>query len=210
LIARSVFLSFILCFTCHISRCQTEGSPNERDVQDTTSIKKTNSFTSIFYGQPGKAALYSLILPGAGQVYNKRIWKVPIIYAGEGFAAYNLIQNLRSFRRNDRCWKSLVADINAPHADCGTTTTVSDAFSRRQSARANKETAWIIMSGAHLLNVVEAFVDRHLINFDTSEDISYHNMPSPDIVPSSFNLSPVNVITFRISLNDYRSLDFSQ
>ncbi len=173
--------------------------------KDTTTISNSsdnkNSFTSIFYGQPGKAALYSLLIPGGGQFYNRRIWKIPLVYAGEGFAAYNLLKSLRSFRDKDQCWKSFVTDASNPDPICGTTDNLGSAFDLRQSARSGKEVAWIIMSVAHLMNVVEAFVDRHLINFDTSEDLSIHNLPNYEIVNHGFDIQPLNFISIKIPLN---------
>jgi hypothetical protein len=171
--AASIFVVFFL------SNMLLHGQNIPQDTLSNDPLKKDkkSSFTTIFYGQPGKAALYSLIIPGGGQVYNRRYWKVPIIYAGEGYAMYHLVRSLRSFKKKDTCWKSLVRDSANPHSNCNGETSISNSFTLRQNARAQKETAWIIMSAAHLLNVVEAFVDRHLINFDVSEDISYHNMP---------------------------------
>lgn len=175
--------------------------------------KKSNSFTSIFYGQPGKAALYSLIIPGAGQLYNKRYWKAPIVWAGEGFAIYYLASSINTFQNRNDCWKGLLQDSTDPNLLCtptnlkipislGNITDVSNAFDLRNSARSQKERAWLIMSAVHLMNIVEAFVDRHLINFDTSEDLSFHNMPNVNISESSqLGIAKVNLISLRFGLN---------
>ena len=144
------------------------------DTTATSSTSKKNSFTSIFYGQPGKAALYSLILPSAGQIYNKRYWKVPFILAIEGGAIWYLDNRISAFQNRDRCWQSFLVNSAEPDAICGTLglSDINSAFNSRQSARSQKDLAWVFMGLAHLFNVIEAFVDRHLINFDTSEDLT--------------------------------------
>jgi hypothetical protein len=116
---------------------------------------------------------YSLVLPGAGQLYNKRWWKVPFALAIEGAGIYNLKNNLDQFNRYDTCYKSYL-DGSPDVISCGNISDQNTAFRIRQSARSNKELAWIFMGGAHLLVAVEAFIDRHLINFDTSDKLSFH------------------------------------
>ena len=132
---------------------------------------KSGSFNKVFAGEPGKAALYSLILPGAGQVYNKSYWKVPLVIAGEAYMLNNLSNKISSFRRLNDCHIALSNNEIDPLI-CDGQTNVSTAFSRSQSARSQKEMAWIFMGAAHMLNVLDAFIHRHLINFDTSDDIS--------------------------------------
>jgi len=193
---KSILLILILLLSSTIDLLSQRDSIATQN-NDTNS----NSFTSIFYGEPGRAALYSLIIPGAGQFYNKRYWKVPLVYLGEGIAGYFLISSQRTFRRRDTCWRSLVESPNNPSTNCGTVSDVQTAFNLRQSARSQRETAWIGMGAVHLLNIVEAFVDRHLINFDTTEDLSYHNLPNTSIRSISDNQYDIELITLRISLN---------
>ena len=156
-----------LILICVASLCIQLDCVGQFNTQQDTS-QKNSSFTSVFHGQPGKAALYSLIVPGAGQIYNKRYWKAPLIWAGEGYALYNLIDKINAFNDIDNCYKSL---IEGPAICDGLS--VSEAFNSRRSARSNKEFAWLIFGIAHMLNAVEAFVDRHLINFDTSEELGW-------------------------------------
>ena len=171
----------------------TSGSTQTRE--DTTAMNK--KVTSIFYGQPGKAALYSLILPGAGQIYNKRYWKAPLVWAGEGLVAFYLIQSLDRFASADNCWKSLVEDPTMPAVSCGTITDRNTAFTLRQARRSQRERAWIFRGLAHLLNVIEAFVDRHLINFDTSVDLSWVHY---DRQESSMVQTFAGIQVFKISI----------
>ena len=191
-----------------ISSLILKGQDEEGIVQDSTD--KKSSFTSIFYGEPGKAALYSLILPSGGQFYNKRYWKIPLVLGAEGYAIYNVSNSIRSFQRSNNCWMSTISSPDNLHPDCSfdfanpSSAITSTAFRIRQSRRSRKEQAWIIFGAVHLMNVVEAFVDRHLINFDTSEDISYHNLPSPDLQIDKNDMYSFSIIRARISLNSNR------
>lgn len=188
-----------------ISSLVLRGQEEEVIAQDSTDNK--NSFTSIFYGEPGKAALYSLLVPSGGQFYNKRYWKIPLVLGAEGYAIYNVSNSIRSFQRSNNCWMSTISNPDNLHPDCSfdfadpSMIDMSDAFTIRQSRRSRKEQAWIIFGAVHLMNVVEAFVDRHLINFDTSEDISYHNLPSPELKIDKNDLYSFSILRARISLN---------
>ena len=72
---------------------------------DSTSItsedkgpSKIRSFFNIFSGKPGRAALYSLVVPGGGQLYNKKYWKVPISWGVEGYYIYRTLLSNQEYR----------------------------------------------------------------------------------------------------------------
>lgn len=184
----------------------SHGQSSSIDSMAVRSNGSSNSFTSIFYGQPGKAALFALIIPGGGQAYNKKYWKVPIALGIEYFAFNNLRGSISEFRMVSDCRRSYIEEDNSLSDRCiredDTIISEQEVFGEWNDARGNKETAWIIMSGAHLFTIVEAFVDRHLINFDTNEDLSYHNMPTPEINSiSSAAHTSIDLFTIRIPLN---------
>ncbi len=180
--------------TPNTTRTPSSNTFGNETARDTTRSKPKSSATTIFRGQPGRAMLYSLALPGAGQVYNKRIWKVPLALAIDGFALYNLLQARSLYNRYDGCYVSIIERL--PNASlCGSISTSQDAFRFRQAARTNMETSWLFMGGAHMLVAVEAFIDRHLINFDTSEDLSIRSasmFEQPGVV---------TFISFQVNLN---------
>ena len=103
---------------------------------------------------------------------------MPIILGIEGATIWYLNDRIQNFRSLDSCWKSYVE--SDPLEIC-TTLEISDvntAFNQRQNARSQKDFAWLFFGIAHLFNVIEAFVDRHLINFDTSDDLTFQLGPS--------------------------------
>jgi len=164
-------LSFILLSICISSNAQNTSSP-----ATSTSNEDAYGIFDMFDGNPGKAALYSMILPGAGQFYNRRYWKVPLALAAEGAAIYFLNENIQEFNKWDGEWKfQLENKINNPDV---TQVYDPDAIKNiRDNARQRKDLSWVTLIGVHIIVSAEAFVDRHLIEFDVSEDLSFHVLP---------------------------------
>ena len=131
---------------------------------------------SAFSGNPGKAALYSLVLPGAGQAYNKRWWKVPIAVGIEGVVIYNLQKSVSEFRDWDTAWKQSVRGepVDFEKAELLSTNGIME---ERNSARQNRDLAWVALIGAHIIIAADAFVDRHMIEFDIDDDLSLRFSP---------------------------------
>ena len=127
---------FLLTVTVCLVFCLELSGQSARDTSQSKSRK--NSFANVFQGEPGKAALYSFVLPGAGQLYNKRWWKAPLVWAGEGFAVYNLINNINSAKDKEACYVAYV-ETDQAGVTCGASiTSQSKAYTSRQSARSNK------------------------------------------------------------------------
>lgn len=134
--------------------------------------EKKPGFGSLFKGPPGRAFLYGAILPGAGQIYNRRWWKVPIVYAAIGTTVYILIDNKNEFDRFDDAYR-----MRVDHGDMST-----DEFQGilglerinnfRQIWRKNVQRAYIALGIIYIIQASEAFVDRHLMDFDIDDDIS--------------------------------------
>jgi hypothetical protein len=135
---------------------------------------------------PLKATMLSATLPGLGQAYNGRYWKIPIIYAGFGAVAWFVGFNnteYQSFRR------AYVARVD------GNPNTVVDekldVYSTDQLQRAtnfyrrNLEITYILGAALYILNILDATVDAHLIDFDVGEDLSMklHPVVFPDVNP---------------------------
>lgn len=125
-----------------------------------------------------KAALLSTFLPGAGQVYNKQVWKVPIIgLAAAGviyFAIYNG-NNMNKFKdeynnrlagRTDR----LLADYSS-YSNYG-------IYNLYNSYKSNFQLSIIVGGLFYLANILDAYVSGHLFSFDISDDISMNLYPS--------------------------------
>ncbi len=175
-------LLFCLVFFIVNGYGQKEISPNEssRDSIDVNTKSEAQDsivgFFSIFKGKPGKAALYSLIIPGGGQVYNKRYWKAPLAVLADGAAVGVALYWTNQYNSLDQDYRDLknglITDINGITDEL----TIERGRDRRRQYR---DYSWFAVGLVHLVTVIEAFVDRHLMEFDISDDLSIQAMP-PD------------------------------
>ncbi len=129
---------------------------------------------------PRKAAIYSAILPGLGQIYNRKYWKVPILYAGFAVTGYYLKDNLEKI---DLYKTGLLAAL-----DDDPNTENTTGFNQQQlDLLVEQYTQWrdlsyIVFGVIYVLNIIDANVDAHLMYFDVSPDISMSI--SPYIAPN--------------------------
>jgi len=145
--------------------------------------KKGNFIKRIFDDKnrhsPAKATVLSLILPGAGQVYNKKVWKVPIVYAALGGTIYAVSYNKRQYKKFRTAYLYRVDD------DPNTTDEYVDIVSNSQDLRTirdyyrkNMELSYVGLSLVYILNATDAFVDAHLFEFDVGDDLSLRLSPN--------------------------------
>jgi hypothetical protein len=144
-------------------------SSNEAD----TLINK-NGFFSIFKGKPGKAALYGLLIPSGGQIYNQKWWKVPLALGIDGALIYVLVDNRTKYRNANERYLKAIDPMNAGLPDALIANRLRE---NRNFYRKWSEYSWIWLVGGHLLTVVDAYVDRQLMDFDVSPDLSWENNP---------------------------------
>lgn len=132
------------------------------------------------YPNPRTAAVLSFVLPGAGQAYNKKWWKVPIVWGALGGIAYGTFSTQKTYHELRDNYKKIVdGDPNtnpteAPYNtfDATRTKTYRDTF------RGYTEKWYLALGVTYLLVVTDAFVDAHLAKFDVSDDLSLKLKPS--------------------------------
>jgi len=143
----------------------------------TAVVVATDSVTPhVFQPNPKRAGLYSAILPGLGQFYNRQYWKVPVIYAGLAVAGYFINDNLTQYRDFRRAY---IGRINNPYpTDKYVNTYTTDQLQQLQNDY-NKYLDLSIMftTIGYGLQIMEAITAAHLKNFDVSRDISLHLQP---------------------------------
>lgn len=139
---------------------------------------------------PKLAAGLSAIIPGAGQVYNKKYWKVPVVYAG--FAA--LIYGTSYYNENYYNFRSVYNDAMENTSDTTLYTVASvygytktDLKTRRDFYRKYRDLCLIGVGVWYLLNIIDANVDAHFYDFDINEDLSIQfDLPSESHYPVEF------------------------
>ena len=147
---------------------------------DTTKKDTTGKITIKklpVYHSPKKAAALSAILPGAGQIYNKKWWKLPIIYGGAAALAYSLQFNNSRYVKYRDAYKYRI-DGDASTVDAFPQFTDDNLQTLYQYYHRYRDLTVIGCAALYLLNVVDAAVDAHLFTFDVSDDLSMSIHPT--------------------------------
>lgn len=134
---------------------------------------------------PHKATIYSMLLPGLGQAYNKKYWKIPIVYAGFGVFYYLIKFNNDEYQKWSEAYYFVLAnpgedlpgnDYVEKYGDDPDYLKANKDYYRR-----NRDLNYILSALWYLLNVVDATVDAHLYSWEVNEDLSMR------IEPEMFN-----------------------
>ncbi|MHA7843721.1 MAG: DUF5683 domain-containing protein [Winogradskyella sp.] len=125
--------------------------------------------------RPSKAAFYSAVLPGAGQFYNKKYWKIPIVWGAIGTGVYFYLRNDKQYDRYRDAYKRRLAGFTDDEfSDANGNPLISnDGLIRaQQQFRRNKEVSLLVTIGLYALNIIDANVDAHLLQFNVDENLS--------------------------------------
>lgn len=135
---------------------------------------------------PRKAAWMSTALPGLGQIYNKKYWKVPIIYVGFGALVYSFQVNQGKYVKYRDAYKYRI-DGDATTIDNYIGIYSDDNLSALyQYYHRYRDLTVIGAAALYLLQIVDASVDAHLFTFNVSDDLSFH------IHPTMMNVAELN------------------
>jgi len=143
-------------------------------IADSLKIK-TNTLTeqAINPLSPAKAAFYSTVLPGLGQIYNKSYWKLPIVYGGLGAGIYFYVDNQNKYLDYQSEYKKRLQgfhDVNDPKFG----RLDNDRLVRAQRYyQKNRDLSLVITIAIYVLNIVDANVDAHLQQFNVDDDLSF-------------------------------------
>ncbi|MEF3078678.1 DUF5683 domain-containing protein [Winogradskyella poriferorum] len=168
----------ILCFiSISFSSAQVENDSTNVGL-DKETVLIDNAFIEkkeIDPLRPSKAAFYSAILPGAGQFYNKKYWKIPIVWGAIGTGVYFYIRNDKQYDRYRDAYKRRLAGFTDDEfSDANGNPLISnDGLIRaQQQFRRNKEVSLLVTIGLYALNIIDANVDAHLLQFNVDENLS--------------------------------------
>lgn len=160
--------------------------------------------------RPAKAALLSAMLPGAGQLYNRRWWKVPLVYGGFGFFGFVINQFHEEYilARNNLAYISDADPTNDQLIPLRFTGIGADGFRlRRDRFRRDRDYNIILCGLWYLLNVADATVDAHLKTFDVSDDLAGKIRPS--VQRMDLNGQPIPGISLTFTLRPAADPSFS-
>lgn len=164
-----IFFSFVLI--AQLAQSQSM----ELEKNENVLIDSKISMPKMDPLRPSKAAFLSAVLPGLGQAYNKKYWKIPIVYAAIGTALYFYFDNDNVYDRYRNAYKRRLAGFTDDEFyGSGSTPFISeDALIRAQrTLKRNKEMSLLISVGLYALNILEANVDAHLLQYNMDENLS--------------------------------------
>lgn len=142
------------------------------------------NYTTNEVSRVKKATTLSTIFPGAGQVFNKSYWRVPIVLGGLASTIYTIDWNNRGYQRFKTAYALRVDyDKNPEKYPQGAADEFRGAYSAtflknlKDSYRRNRDLCIILTAGVYLLNILDAHVDAHLQDYDISDDLTMNLEP---------------------------------
>lgn len=170
---------------------------NAQKDKDTVKVKEIQQLriSPVKYNplSPSKAAFYSAVFPGAGQIYNNRYWwQLPLIYGGMAASVYFYIDNSNEYDRFRTAFKRRKAGLSDEFTNPDGSILISDAGleSAQKQLRQNRDLSLLTTVLIYVLQIVEASVTAHLLQFDTTDDLSIapYAIPDRNIIESSPNI----------------------
>jgi Family of unknown function (DUF5683) len=185
---RWLSIGAIIIFTISISPVfgqvkivDSTGKTKPLTAVDSTKKKSTKKIYCDTCFSPRKATVRSAMIPGWGQVYNKQIWKVPLVYATLGTVAGIFIVNVKEYNGLREAYKLRIDTNRLNDLDIPAKYSVLSANSMkfyRDEYRKNVDMSVLAFIIAWGLNVVDATVSAHLKQFDVSDDLSMKIKPT--------------------------------
>jgi hypothetical protein len=162
----SITAFLVLFFTFHLF-----------SQQDSTSVKEKSIFQEGIYKPlaPAKAAFYSAIFPGMGQIYNRKYWKAPIVWGALATPTYFFLENNNEYKRFRTAYKLRKAGFQDEFTDEFGTVSVSleTLENAQEQLRENRDLSLMWGVILYVLQIVEASVNAHLLQFNTDDDLSF-------------------------------------
>lgn len=170
---------FSLLFCCFLPA--QEKNNKKKELPATITVDSIIEIKSPYNPlSPAKAAFYSAVLPGLGQAYNKRYWKIPIVYGGLATGIYFYTTNNEEYNRYRDAYKSRLAGLKTDEfyfdsqgTPLTTPRVTTEGLQRGQKFyRKNKEISLLVTLGIYALNIIDANVDAHLMQYNVDENLS--------------------------------------
>lgn len=162
------------------------------------SLPKPVKMKMEFKPDPKKAVLMALV-PGLGQIYNRKFWKLPIVYGGLMGCMYAITWNNRNYQDYSTAYKDIILDAEEPNRPVeefhtswqdflgvgydpkewvSNTNFQTQLKNKKDYYRRYRDLSIIITVGVYALSIIDAYVDAQLFDFDISPDLSMHWEPA--------------------------------
>ena len=181
---RKITFSLIICIFCW-NFCQSQEHKKEKKKKKDQTEEGIPTLESQMIDplSPARAAFYSAVLPGLGQAYNRKYWKIPIVYAALGTGMYFVVDNQQQLDRYQSAYKLRISGRPDEFDGTGDNPNISnEGLIRAQEIyKRNRDLAIFITIGLYALNIIEANVDAHLDDRAFNRNLSWK--PSLQIDP---------------------------
>ncbi|MDH7444247.1 DUF5683 domain-containing protein [Aquimarina sp. 2201CG14-23] len=194
----SFYIILFLFFCVHYTFSQEENNDGElKVVTEEVAVKKKKKKNKKLRPYeplaPARAAFYSAILPGLGQAYNGKYWKIPIVYGALGAGVYFYKFNNDQYTEARDFYKNRLAGLPDDINNRLSVLSNEQLIDRQRRFKRDQELSILITVGLYVLNIIDANVTAHLQQFNVSKDLSF----KPNIHFNEFDATP----SYGMSLN---------
>ncbi len=149
---------------------------------DNLKIKGNIKINSNYFDplSPSKAAFYSAILPGLGQIYNKKYWKAPVVWGAMGTSIYFYLDNNNEYNRYRTAFKLRESGLKDEFTNDNGSLLISrnGLISAQKTLKSNRDLSLLTTLVFYILQIVEASVNAHLLQFNTNDNLTF----SPSVI----------------------------
>lgn len=195
------YSAIAILLLCSIASSSQEREPVAllRDSAMPVAVKKLSRYDSAMQAHsPRKAAIKSAMLPGLGQIYNKKYWKLPLVYGALGTCGGIFAYNVKWYKKTRFAYTVLFNKDTASFSKVDpklkflvTSNRLDDLRYYRNSYRRDVDYSALFFLIFWGLNVVDATVDAHLKSFDVSPDLSLRIKPGYSEIANTNGISLV-------------------
>ena len=172
-------------------------------------LRKAKRDWSTWRPNPQRAMWLALVIPGGGQIYNRKYWKLPIVYGGFVGCVYALTWNNSMYRDYAQAYLDIMDDDPGTasynkflHLGRQITASNEDRYkqifkSRKDKYRRWRDLSFFCMLGVYAVSVIDAYVDAELSDFDISKDLSLKVRPT--VIGSQGMVHPLYATSFGVN-----------
>lgn len=168
---KNIFVLFFAFFSVSLIAQKDSVNVKGLKIKGDIKIEKGGIYDPL---APSKAAFYSAIFPGMGQVYNKKYWKAPIVWGAMGTSIYYYLDNNKEYKRYRTAYKlrknNLIDEFTVDGVEIISEETLERAQEQLQENRDMSLLTTVIL---YVLQIVEASVNAHLLQFNTDDNLSF-------------------------------------
>ena len=168
-----ILVLFIALFSANLFAQKDATNVKAKNTKEKRKIQEAQGVYNPL--SPSKAAFYSAIFPGMGQIYNKKYWKAPIIWGALAVPTYYYQINNSDYKRYRRAYKLRKNGLQDEFTldDGSTSVSLETLETAQKQLRENRDMSLLTGVIIYILQIVEASVNAHLLQFNTDDNLSF-------------------------------------